>query len=120
MVVSTGAGADTVMLAVPLTVPLVPFLAVMVAVPVASAVNTPVVGLIVPTVVLLLLQATAGLIAMDAPFWSKPAAVKVCVPPTTFDADVGETVMVFRTGAACTVIVISLKLVIGPPDNMDA
>ena len=70
MVVSTGVtGAVTVTLAVPLTVPPIPLVAVMVVVPAASAVNTPAES-IVPTAGSLLLQTTAGLIVMEAPFWS--------------------------------------------------
>ena len=59
IVVSTGAASDTVTLAVPVTLPLV---AVTVVVPAATAVNTPVVASIVPTVVLLLLHVTVAVI----------------------------------------------------------
>ncbi len=67
----------TITVAIPLTVPLLPFLAIMVVVPTLFAVNTPVAELIVPTVVLLLLQNAAGLIVIGLLFWSRPDAVKV-------------------------------------------
>ena len=59
MVVRTG--TSTVTLAFPVTLPLVAFTVV---VPAASAVNTPVLALIVPTVVLLLFHATTAAIAL--------------------------------------------------------
>ena len=59
MVVRTGSA--TVTLAFPVTLP---FVAFTVVVPAATAVNTPVVALIVPTVVLLLFHATTAAIAL--------------------------------------------------------
>jgi len=87
-----------VALAIPRTVPSVPFVAIIVVIPGSSAVNTPVAESIVPTVVLVLVQNAAGLIDIEPPFWSEPTAVKACVWPTSFDALAGETVMVVSTG----------------------
>ncbi|VVB90499.1 Uncharacterised protein [uncultured archaeon] len=59
-------GADTVAVAVPVIVPLPlpPPVAVMVAVPCPTAVNTPVIELIVPTAVLLLVHVTGAMIRL--------------------------------------------------------
>ena len=87
----------TITVVVPFTLSLV---AVIVLVPGAIAVNTPVLLLIVPTLVLLLDHVTVDEIAL--PSWSSVDAVKVVVFPTSTDVDDGEMVMFVRTGVVVT------------------
>ncbi len=105
-------GFFIVTVAVPLTVPLVPFIAVIVVLPAASALNAPVVASIVPTAVSLLLQTTVGLIAMGAPNWSKPAAVKVWLPPMASDALAGVTVIEVRTGGDAVAVTVTVTVAV--------
>lgn len=100
IVVSTGAGggiAVTVTVALPT---IVPFVAFIVVVPGLDAVNKPVTGSIVPTVVLLLLHVTVA--AIEFPKLSLGMAANAAELPTIRDAVVGATVIVVNTGVTAT------------------
>ena len=96
-----------------LTLILMPFVAVIILVPSAIAVNIPVSGLIVPTLVLLLLHVTVA--GKLAPFWSSVVAVKVILLPIITDVVDGEIFIEFRNGVDPSSLLPKLILVTFAP-----
>ncbi len=104
-------GGVTVTVAVPLTDPLE---AVIIVAPAFFAVNMPVVGSIVPTVVLLLDHVIVATIVLLN--WSRAVAVNDWVPPTVKDTVAGETVIVVNSVEGGETVTVAVPLT----DPLDA
>ena len=100
----TGAVWFTVIIADALV--MLPFAAVMLAVPAETGVTVPL-ELTVATAVLLEAHVSAAVIGFE--YWSRVVAVSCCVaPPAVNVADVGESVIVVKTGGGGLTVTVTL------------